>query len=273
MAKAIIRGATARNILEPEQLAVVDPDDTKHLVFKEMGVKTFIDAEQGIQWLAEGEGGGEGVEGGAGQIMLAVKPQVFPKVAAQFKSRGGVGERVVISIMAGVQSRVICDQLGGDVRVIRVMPNTPASIGQGATAIALGAGATDADAEFAQRIFEAAGPVVQRLDESMIDAFTAVAGSGPAYVFYLAEAMVRGAVEVGFEEEVADRIVRQTIAGAAGLMSATLDRSARELRDAVTSKRGTTDAATSVLDEKNLHDAVRLAIKAARNRGQAMAGE
>ena len=157
--------------------------------------------------------------------------------------------------------------LGGRARVIRVMPNTPAQLRRGVSAIAIGEGASEDDAQFAVALFESVGEVV-RVDESMIDAFTALAGSGPAYVFYLAEAMMRAGVEIGFDEATADRIVRGTIAGSAALLSDSTDRKPIDLRAAVTSKGGTTFAATQSLDASGAMDAIVRAIIAARDRGR-----
>ncbi|MCH7873254.1 MAG: hypothetical protein IID33_16280 [Planctomycetes bacterium] len=167
-------------------------------------------------------------------------------------------------------------------RVIRVMPNTPARIGQGMTAIAMGCGAQAGDDALAQAIFAAVGEVVS-IDETLMDAFTAVAGSGPAYVFYLAEAMSAAAVRLGFNQKQADLIVRQTIAGAGNLMVASVDEqtdptgqtgvplSPAALRAAVTSKNGTTYAATTRLDELGVMEAIITAVRAARDRGRELA--
>jgi pyrroline-5-carboxylate reductase len=195
--------------------------------------------------------------------MLAVKPQVFDVVAPALHAR--VDHRVVMSIMAGVGTERIGRALG-DVRVIRLMPNTPARVGKGITAICLGAGARPGDDALARSIFEAVG-VVEPIDESLMNAFTAIAGSGPAYVFYLAEAMTRAGVAIGFDESTAARIVRATIAGAGALLDAS-DEDPGALRAAVTSKGGTTAAAIGMLDERDVMDAVVEAGRAARDRGR-----
>src|SRR5690606_30719943 len=129
-----------------------------------------------------------------------------------------------------------------------------------------------ADAAFARTLFGAVGETVD-LDEALMDAFTAVAGSGPAYLFYLAEAMARAAEGVGFDAATADRLVRATIVGAAGLLDADRGRPASELRALVTSRGGTTAAATQRLDDAGVAEAFERAIVAARDRGRELAGQ
>ncbi|MEZ6234470.1 MAG: pyrroline-5-carboxylate reductase [Phycisphaerales bacterium] len=209
-------------------------------------------------------------------MLIAVKPQMFEAVGAELApvlsstGQSERGEPLVVSIMAGTRAAAIRERLGGAVRVVRAMPNTPARIGQGVTGIAAGPGATEADLAVAERLFRACGPVVVRIDEGLMDAFTAVAGSGPAYLFYLAEAMERAAVAVGFDGATARGMVGQTIRGAAALLEQGADPAA--LRAAVTSKGGTTAAATGSLDRDGVAEAVGRAIAAGRDRGRELAG-
>lgn len=207
----------------------------------------------------------------ADTVLLAVKPQVFPAVApALARAIGAAGDAglLVVSIMAGLTSSSIAAALGPRARVVRAMPNTPAQVGLGATAFAPGPRATEADAARAEQLLRATGPLVVRIDESMMDAFTAVAGSGPAHLFYLAEAMTAGAIAVGFDAETADRIVRQTLAGSAALLSAEAVVSPAELRARVTSKGGTTEAAVTLLEKTGVRGSTAAAIVASRDRGR-----
>ena len=254
MAQAILSGAQQAGVLTGK-VCVADPNEACRIRFETAAAS----AAEALAWLAANER-----TPGSGQVMLAVKPQMLGDVAAEIA--GLVGGRVVISILAGTNGDSIRSSLGGGCKVVRVMPNTPAQIRRGTTAIAISAGASDEDAEFAERLFHAVGDVVVRLDESMMDAFTAVAGSGPAYVFYLAEAMRRGALEVGLDAETADCIVTETIAGAAELLKSD-GATAAELRARVTSKKGTTQAATDSFDASGVADAIVRGIVAARNRG------
>ena len=250
MAQAILHGGLEAGRVKPELVVVAEPDGDKRALLKGWGVNVRETPADALEALTTG-----------GQVLLAVKPQVFERVVPELRGMQGV----VMSIMAGLSTEHIRSALG-DVRVIRLMPNTPARVGKGMTALSLGAGAREGDEAFARALFEAVGEVVE-LDESLMDAFTGVAGSGPAYVFYLAEAMVRGAVEVDLEPEVAERMVHATIAGAATLLEQGEDEAAA-LRAAVTSKGGTTAAAIDALDEAGVMKAVMGAIRAARDRGR-----
>ena len=259
MARAIIAGSVGAGVRSGADWLVAEPDPERRAVIGSMGARVFASAREAIGDLDADD-----------QILLAVKPQMFAGVAEDLS--GLLAERVVVSIMAGVPSQKVREALGGAARVIRVMPNTPAQIGAGATAIALGAGAHKGDDASAREIFSAVGPVVESLDEDIIAAFTALAGSGPAYVFYLAEAMRLAGESIGFARGQADRIARQTILGAAMLLSES-DGSSEALRAAVTSKEGTTQAATDVLDDADLRGVLRRAITAARDRGRELGRE
>jgi pyrroline-5-carboxylate reductase len=147
------------------------------------------------------------------------------------------------------------------------MPSLPASVGQGCTAICHGPAISPHDAAYAERLFLSTGPVVVETPEPMMDAFTALAGSGPAYVFYLAEALTKAARQQGFEPEAAAAIVRQTIIGAARLLEER-DQPPQALREAVTSKGGTTAAACAKLDELGVMDAFNRAIAAGTARAR-----
>jgi pyrroline-5-carboxylate reductase len=252
MAQAILLGAFDSGAIEPAQVIVVEPDEANRAIFTGRDTPCLEAADQLM-----------GSIGVSTPILLAVKPQVFPVVA---QGLGSIGDRVVISIMAGVTSGAIRSQLGGAARVVRTMPNTPAQIGQGVTAVTLGAGASAGDDALANRLLGAVGAVIS-IDESMLDAFTAVVGSGPAYVFALSEAMASGARTVGFDAQVADRIVRGTIEGAAMLLAQRSDQSPEALRKMVTSKGGTTAAAIAKLDSGEFIGVVEQAIVAARDRG------
>jgi len=244
MAKAIIEGSIAGGILEGNAIAVADPDDSSQEYFKTLGCETFQSAE----FLPN-----------APYVILAVKPQVFDSIAQYVKSE------VVYSIMAGVTIARIDESLGHQ-RIVRIMPNLPCSIGYGAAGLALGASASEEDASLAHQLFSAIGSVTE-VPEELMDAVTAVSGSGPAYLFLLAEAMIEGGVQSGLDHETADALVRQTLLGSAALLLQD-DRSAGELREAVTSKGGTTAAAIQVMQESEVPKAISDAVVAARNRGR-----
>ena len=260
MAQAIIRGGLDAGVMDPTLIGVVEPDGARRDVFRSWGVRAVKHAQDLLHWLRAAEG-----RPGAGQLLLAVKPQSLEEVGGQLRPWLGLERRITITILAGTPSHRVHQQLGQAGVVVRVMPNTPARIRRATTAVALGVGAVEGDQEMAIHIFSALGRVV-RIDESLMDAFTAVAGSGPAYVFYLAEAMTAAAMRVGFDHDTAAAIVRWTVTGSAALLDAT-DQPPEALRAAVTSKGGTTAAAVAVLDAAQVKDAMARAIAAARDRG------
>lgn len=195
--------------------------------------------------------------------LIAVKPQDAPSALDELAGR--LGPSGLISIVAGLRTSVIEDHVG-DAPVVRAMPNTPARVGKGATALCAGSYATKATKALATAIFESVGPVVW-LDEAQLDAVTAVSGSGPAYVFYLAEAMIDAAVGLGLPRDVAETLTRATIEGA-GTMLAQLEDAPAELRRQVTSPGGTTEAAVTVLDDRAVMKAFTEAIEAACRRSK-----
>lgn len=194
-------------------------------------------------------------------VLLCVKPQMFPEMLA---SLGGVEGRLLISIAAGVRLAAIESAIGGRHRVIRVMPNTPALVGRGASAYALGAAATKADAELTERLLDSVGMSV-RVEEEQLDAVTALSGSGPAYVFFLIESLVRAGVEQGLDEATALALASQTVAGAAELLLQTGE-SPSTLRENVTSPNGTTFAALESFRASGFDRVVRDAVRAAKDR-------
>lgn len=207
------------------------------------------------------------------RVLLAVKPQSFPAVAADLLQapRGPDvprDSRLVISIMAGVSITAVERALPG-FRCVRVMPNLPASIGRGMSAVSAGPSASTDDLRFVLDVFSTLGRVVTIPEEHM-DAFTAVAGSGPAYLFLLAEAMIEGAVRQGLPREQAAAIVLGTITGSAAMLESrngvTPDPSA--LRQAVTSRGGTTAAALRQLEDGQFMGLVGEAINAATRRSR-----
>lgn len=204
-------------------------------------------------------------------IVLAVKPQVMGDILPQL-SKFGAGETLILSIAAGFRTQGIADLLGGTTPIIRAMPNTPAAVGKGMSAIVRSSGASPEDNALAEALFGAVGDVVWVESEDDLDAVTGLSGSGPAYVFYLVEAMAAAGEAAGLDGDVADRLARQTVIGAAGLLEAS-DEDARTLRHNVTSPKGTTEAALEVLMvEGGLGDLMRRAIRAATRRGRELSG-
>ncbi|MFG0256377.1 MAG: pyrroline-5-carboxylate reductase [Phycisphaerales bacterium JB043] len=254
MARALLMGALDSGIAETWEVGVADPSAPQRQVLTNLGIRCVERAEDLATIIDDNT-----------QLLLAIKPQVLEEVARDANAPLS-SPRVIISILAGVPSTRIRAALGDNARVVRCMPNTPCRVRRGMTAIALGDGAQQGDDELAVRLFEAVGEVA-RIDESMMNAYTAVVGSGPAYTFYLAEAMTTAARQMGFDEQTADAIVRQTIRGSGKLLSELLDQSPEDLRKAVTSPGGTTQAAIESLERDDVHDAIVRALVSARDRG------
>jgi pyrroline-5-carboxylate reductase len=198
-------------------------------------------------------------------LVLAVKPQVIYEVMAEIQPIVG-SYTLVLSIAAGISLVGLSEGLQTE-RVIRTMPNTPAQVGRGITG-AVGLAITDDDRETANALLSAAGQVMWFDDETKIDGVTAVSGSGPAYVFYMVEALAAAARRQGFDEEQAMQLARATVTGAAALMDA--DPSpAGTLRENVTSPKGTTYAALQVLMAPDgLEPLLDRAVRAARQRSE-----
>lgn len=205
-------------------------------------------------------------------VVVAVKPR---DVEAVVKALSGVltDDQTVISLAAGVKTTTYETRLGS-IPVVRAMPNTPALVREGVTGIAAGQYASTINLDAAQEVLGAVGDV-RVMDEQLLDAVTAVSGTGPAYVFLLAEALTEAAMREGLPRDVAEKFVHQTIRGAGHLLTDTSKRPA-ELRYEVTSPGGTTAAAVHVLEERGfralVEDAVRAAAVRARELGEGDAG-
>ena len=257
MGSAIVRGACNANLLSPGDIIVADPDEARrHAAVADGIASVHALTADALADLARRESAPEG-----GTILLAVKPQMLRDLGISHL----IGGRRVISILAGMSAANVRASLGGRARVVRVMPNLPASMGQGVAAIARGA--SPVDLAFARELFLSTGPRVLEIDEGLMDAFTALAGSGPAYLFFLAESMVRAGIEMGFTPSEADAAVRQTLLGAASMLASDA-RDPASLRAAVTSRGGTTAAALTSMEADGVDDALRRAIKAAEARGR-----
>jgi len=202
-------------------------------------------------------------------LVVAVKPQTFGEAAPLLKSFTSPAT-LVLSIMAGVTIAKITDGCGG--AVVRSMPNTPAAIGRAMTVAAAAPSVSAGQRAFADALLSAIGAVDWVDDEDLMDAVTAVSGSGPAYIFLLAEELARAGVAAGLPAELARRIARETVSGAAELLHRS-DQDAATLRKNVTSPGGTTAAALDVLmGEGGLQQLMTRAIAAATKRSKELAG-
>jgi pyrroline-5-carboxylate reductase len=203
-------------------------------------------------------------------VVFAVKPQNAADTLPDY--RRFADQAVFLSIMAGRTIGGIRASLTPDARIIRAMPNTPAAVRQGVTVACPGPGVTTAERELAERLLHAIGTVAWAEDESLLDPVTAVSGSGPAYVFLLAELLERAAREQGIPADLARLLARQTVAGSGALLAVSTEE-ASELRRAVTSPGGTTEAALRVLMQSDAWPtALSRAVAAATARSRELAG-
>jgi pyrroline-5-carboxylate reductase len=203
-------------------------------------------------------------------VVVAIKPQamddVLPSVASLKASRP-----LVISVAAGKTIASLARHFGEDAAIIRTIPNTPAAVGRGITALAANRNVSPAQVELARGLLSAIGEVVSVSDEALIDVATAVSGSGPAYVFYLTECLASAGVAAGLAPDIATQLARATVAGAGELMRAS-GQPAAILRQNVTSPKGTTHAALEVLMAENgLEALMKKAVEAATRRSRELA--
>jgi pyrroline-5-carboxylate reductase len=259
MAGALVRGLLAAKACEPGQILCTDVREERLAqLVKEHGIRTTQDNREAAGW--------------GDVIVLATKPQVFDRLLTQID--GAVKkDALVVSIAAGVPASAIEARLPAGTRVVRTMPNTPALVSAGATAIAAGTHATAADVALVKRIFESVGIAVV-LEESLLDAATGLSGSGPAYIFLIIEALSDAGVKVGLHRESAQRLAAQTVLGSAKLLIDTGEHPGK-LKDMVTSPGGTAIAGLHTLESgglrKTLMDAVEVATARAKELGADMA--
>ncbi len=256
MAEALVKGLLAGGVVPAHAVTVVDVDAGRLARFRDhYGTVTGTDAARAAER--------------ADVVVLAVKPQAMEEVLRALAG-SAVASALVVSIAAGVTTTRIEAALGANVRVVRAMPNTPALVGAGVSAVCAGRRAAGADLDTAERLLGAVGRVV-RVEEPMMDAVTAVSGSGPAYVFHLAEALLAAAEDLGLAPDVARMLVAGTLFGSAKLLRES-GLEAGELRRRVTSRGGTTEAALGVLGERKVSEALRAAVAAARDRSAELSG-
>lgn len=245
-------GSIARRLIEagtdPAGMLVVDLSPDIRAEYERLGVAVSDDVRS---------------VAGAGTIVVAVKPQHLGSVLEPLA--GALASELIVSVVAGVPTRVYEQHLG-PVAVVRCMPNTPALIGMGMTALAGGFHVSDDQLAAAERILTQVGRTVIVAEEDL-DAVTAVSGSGPAYVFLLAEALIAAAREQGLDDDTASLLVQQTLVGAAQLLSDSPD-GPDVLRVRVTSPGGTTQEALGVFESEDFRGAVSRAVAAATRRSR-----
>jgi pyrroline-5-carboxylate reductase len=206
---------------------------------------------------------------GSKTIVLAVKPQVMAQVLDEVRS-DVTPQKLFVSIAAGFPLKRLEQGLGGRARVVRVMPNTPCLVGKGMSVAVAGAHAMPADLKQTLKLFSACGEAVAITGEALLDAVTALSGSGPAFVYAFAEALIDGGVRGGLSQQLATKLCFQTLAGAAAMLVES-GMGPRELREMVTSPGGTTLAGLTALDQHQFRETVIAAIEAANRRAHELA--
>ncbi len=255
MATALGQGLVKSGLVAKERLLASDPSEAARERFGcAVGARTTTDNLEVVAW---------------GKILLlAVKPQQMSEVLTQLRGKVGAGH-LVVSIAAGVRCAAMAEVLGPDVRLARVMPNTPCLVGHGACAFCLGGAASSADAEIVAQILGAVGVAFQ-VEEKLMDAVTGLSGSGPAFVYVMIEALSDGGVRMGLPRHVATALAAQTVAGAATMVLSTNEHPA-VLKDRVASPGGTTIAGLQALEAGGLRAALIAAVEAAARRSTELA--
>jgi pyrroline-5-carboxylate reductase len=258
MAEALVTGIVRAGFLRGDQILAANHNAQRLAAFaRQTGAATTTD--------------NAAVARTSRAVLLSVKPARFGEVLNELASTANP-DALYISVAAGVTTRFIETALGQgrDWRVIRSMPNTPMSVGEGACGMARGRFATEADAAFAHKLLASCADVVE-VKEALIDAVTAVSGSGPAYVFLLVELMVKAGVELGLTEQQARTLAAKTALGAGRMLTAAPDVSPAEMRRRVTSPNGTTHAAITTMQARGIEATVMDAVKAAAARAKELA--
>ena len=250
MANALLKGLINSGLYTAEKLSASDNDSVKlKEISEKLGIKSFSSNRELVRE--------------CGVILIAVKPQVIKGVLEEIKEEIR-SDQLIISIAAGIPINMIQSIIGPDTHIIRVMPNTPALIQKGVSALAPGKTATPDHMDTTKAIFDAVGKSVI-VDEGMMDAVTALSGSGPGYVFNIMECFVDAGIKQGFDEQTAHLLVIQTFLGAAHLAEES-DLSLSRLREMVTSPGGTTAAGLASFKENGLADTIKEAVDAACRR-------
>lgn len=250
MAEAMISGLIKGGVMTPEQIIVTNRSNHDRLqeLKNRYGIGIIENKEVFIQE--------------SSIVLLAMKPK---DVSEGIRSiRAFVDNQLIISVLAGISIHTLEELFDKDIAVIRAMPNTSASIGKAATAIAASDRVNIGELKTCQTLFEAIG-ICTIVSENQLDAVTGLSGSGPAYIYYLVEVLEKAALEVGIDEKIARELILQTLSGASEMLKVT-GKSPTLLRKEVTSQGGTTEAGLSVLKELQFEEAMIACVKRATER-------
>jgi pyrroline-5-carboxylate reductase len=252
MARAMVIGLLESGH-DPARLYVSDPSTSQRQLIQSLNSELHVSDTNA------------GVAEDSDILVLAVKPQIAMDVANDIRALRRPENQLIISIMAGITLSALESTLAPTRSVVRIMPNQPALVGAGMSALVATAGTEITHREQAQYVAEATGRAVWIEDEELMNAVTAISGSGPAYFYLLMEIMENCAVEMGLPKSLAQTLTRQTGLGA-GRVAAESQEDLQQIRESVTSKGGTTAAALAVLEQGKIRDIVATALFAARDR-------
>jgi len=251
MAEAMIGGLLAGQVCPAESIWATDPIGERRDRLKgQFGIQVGPANREAVAW--------------ADVVVLAVKPQMLPAVLSELGQI--LAHALVISIAAGVTIRTVAEQIAGAMRVVRAMPNIPALVQEGMTALALGSAVSEDDSRLARRVFEVVGRVVL-VEERLMDAVTGLSGSGPAYIFQAIEALADGGVMMGLPRQTAELLAAQTVLGSARLVLESGVHPA-QLKDRVASPGGTTIAGLHQLEQGGFRATLMAAVEAATIRSK-----
>ncbi|NHM32082.1 pyrroline-5-carboxylate reductase [Neobacillus terrae] len=255
MAEALISGITASGLVEKQNIWVTNRSDEARLehLRKEYSVTVTYNLEELFK--------------DADAVILAMKPK-DAEAGIQGISSYLSGQTLLISVLAGLSIQTIETLAGKKLSIARAMPNTSAAIGKSATGLACNERVSLKQAEMAKKLFETVG-LAAFVEETQLDAVTGLSGSGPAYIYYLVEAMEESAREIGLEGQLAKELIVQTLLGAAEMLTKS-EKPSRQLRHEVTSPGGTTEAGIKVLEKHNVHKALVNCIKEATAQSRKM---
>lgn len=239
MASALVGGILKSGMLKPSDISITDTDDTKLEIMKEKGINVFDCNKSAVK--------------GADVILLAVKPNIYPNVIKEI-SQEDIKKAVIVTIAPGITIASVKEQLGFDAKVIRTMPNTPAMVGEGMTAMCYEEPVSAEDFAEVKKLFDTVGRNVL-MSEKLVGASVSVSGSSPAYVYMMIEAMADAAVCDGIPRASAYEMAAQSVLGAAKMVLET-GKHPGELKDMVCSPGGTTIGAVRVLEEEGFRNSI-----------------
>ncbi|CAL1381385.1 unnamed protein product [Linum trigynum] len=250
MAESIARGVVQSGVLHPSRISTAHSNPVRRSAFESFGVKVFSQNQQVVE--------------DSDVVIFSVKPQVVKDVVLQLQPLLSK-KKLLVSVAAGVKLKDLQTWAGSE-RFVRVMPNTPAAVGEAATVMSLGGAATEADGELISKLFGSVGKI-WKADEKLFDAITGLSGSGPAYVYIAIEALADGGVAAGLPRELALGLASQTVLGAASMVCQS-GKHPGQLKDEVASPGGTTIAGIHELEKDGFRGLLINAVVAAAKRSR-----